>query len=108
VAARGGGRHESGEEQPHRGPVAAAGLTGDRPGDPGPGQEGEATYLPFFCFLAARFSFRFFWADFLEALPPPLSLPAMRAIYRIKEESARPPERPTLCPREDSNLRHPV
>jgi hypothetical protein len=39
-------------------------------------------------FLAARFSFRFFWAAFLEALPPPLSLLAMRAIYRLKEERA--------------------
>ena len=37
-------------------------------------------YFPFLSFLAARFSFRFFWAAFLEALPPPLSLLAMRGI----------------------------
>jgi hypothetical protein len=68
--------------------------------------EGGSTYLPFFSFLAARFSFRFFWADFLEALPPPLSLLAMRAIYRMKEESARPLSGPRCAPREDSNFRH--
>jgi hypothetical protein len=58
--------------------------------------------------LAARFSFRFFWADFLEALPPPLSLLAMRAIYRIREESARPLSGPRVTRRRDRQLKAPV
>jgi hypothetical protein len=48
---------------------------------PRPGSLG-CPYLPFFSFLAARFSFRFFWAAFLEAFPPPLSLLAIGEIYR--------------------------
>jgi hypothetical protein len=69
-------------------PVAAScqGWSGPRLTMPWSTRGGD--YFPFFSFLAARFSFRFFWADFLEALPPPLSLLAMRAIYRLKEERA--------------------
>jgi hypothetical protein len=58
--------------------------------DPGGRGDGPLTYLPdFFSFFAARFSFRFFWAAFLEAFPPPLSFDAMRQIYRVEGMRAR-------------------
>ena len=63
---------------------------------PRAGATSAGCYLPaFFCFFAARFSFRFFWAAFLESFPPPLSLEAMEGVYPARQEYGQ--RRITAC-----------